>query len=296
MGIIETKSQIINFFFKNTSIKWYILIIIVFLLIQYLIKRYKNNCDSTQNRYYQDIDEILPGINYYLYKPNQIRYIFWTGGYDSTFLLIQALIIEGYPVQPIYIKCQNLDTKYSIDGRKNQSQELNTMKKIRKVILDKYPYTKQSFLPTMYVYNIQKDKDITYRYKMVHQKYKFFSRDITQYERMARFSIHFNKNIEVGLEKCGTGLDEATQKVRINEGSMNCRILDKKDLNNIGYKYLDIFRNLRFPIVHLSKNDMKIIASEQKLYYILELTWSCWYPNKDGTPCGICYQCRERTI
>ena len=109
-----------------------LVIVLLIILILYLKKRYKNNCEALENKYYQDTNEILKGVNYLLYHPSKIRYIYWTGGYDSTFLLIQALIVEGYQVQPIYIKCQNLDTKFSIDGRQNQDKEITTMKMLRK--------------------------------------------------------------------------------------------------------------------------------------------------------------------
>ena len=109
-----------------------------------------------------------------LYHPSKIRYIYWTGGYDSTFLLIQTLIIEGYPVQPIYIKCQNLDTKFSIDGRKNQDKEITTMKMLRKKFLEDFPHLKPMFLPTIYVYSIKKDLSITNKFRNLHKEFGFF--------------------------------------------------------------------------------------------------------------------------
>ena len=75
---------------------------------------------------------------------------------------------------------------------------------------------------------------------------------------MARFSIHFDKNIEVGLEKCGTGLDEATLQVRIYEGTKDCQICDLRrtlnQLNNMrtnvnpkkNYTNLNMFKILDF--------------------------------------------------
>ena len=110
------------------------LILIIFIGL-YLKKDIGIIVEFIENNYYRDKDEILIGVNYYLYHPSKIRYIFWTGGYDSTFLLIQALIIEGFPVQPIYLKCQNLDTKFGITGRENQDKEIETMKLLRKEFL-----------------------------------------------------------------------------------------------------------------------------------------------------------------
>lgn len=303
-------SPIINLFKQIFASRIIILIftlIIIIFIGLYLKKRYKQNCDSIENNYYRDKDEILRGVNYYLYHPSKIRYIFWTGGYDSTFLLIQALIIEGYPVQPIYIKCQNLDTKFGITGRKNQDKEIETMKLLRKQIISDFPHVKPMFLPTLYVYSIKKDMVITNKFKKIHQQFGFFTRDVTQYERMARFSIHFNKNIEVGLEKCGTGLDFATQDMRKYEGTKECQIFNLEELSNLNdlekinnnfdiqkdYTNLHIFNNFRFPIVHMTKEDVKQFSARQKILYLLQMTWTCWYP-KNGKPCNTCPQCSKR--
>jgi hypothetical protein len=314
--IINTISQIIT---SKTIQLFFGLILIVFIGL-YLKKRYKQNCDGVKNNYYRDKDEILSGVNYYLYHPSKIRYLFWTGGYDSTFLLIQALLVEGYPIQPIYIKCQNLDTKFGIKGRENQDKEIETMKLLRRRIIIDFPHVKPMFLPTLYVYSIKKDLNITNSFRKIHQQFGFFSRDVTQYERMAIFSIHFNKPIEVGLEKCGTGLDFATQGIRNYEGTKECQILSLSELETLNtlnndtlnndtlnndtnntyghfkkdYKLLTIFRNFRFPIVHMTKEDVKQFSARQKLLYILQMTWICWHPTIEGTPCNTCPQCLKR--
>lgn len=288
--------------FNNKYTIYFLIIISCLFLIQYLQKRYKNNCNSTQNRYYIDKDEIINGENYYLYSKNNIRHIFWTGGYDSTYLLIDALLIKGNPVQPIYLKCQNLDTQFGILGRNNQDLEIKTMKKIRDIIIKNYPFCKSRFLPTLYVYNIQKDISITKKFKQIHNDFNFFSRDINQYERMARFSIHYGYPIEVGLEKCGTGLDESTTGIRINEGTKECKIITldslksiktKKNNQYLNYTLFDIFKNFRFPIVHLTKEDCKLHMLNEKKYYLLQLTISCWNPIHEK-PCGLCPQCLQR--
>ena len=58
------------------------------------------------------------------------------------------------------------------------------MKLLRKRILIDFPHLKPMFLPTLYVYSIKKDLNITNNYRNLHKQFGFFSRDITQYERM----------------------------------------------------------------------------------------------------------------
>ena len=61
-------------------------------------------------------------------------------------------------------------------------------------------------------------------------------------------------------------------------------------------KDLEIFKNFRFSICHLTKNEMKEIALKNNFFYILNITWSCWYPTKEGQPCGKCQMCIKRII
>lgn len=299
--IINTLESI----FYSKLVKYGLLSITFILSIMYLKKRYKNNCEALENKFYQDTKEIIPGINYLLYHPSKIRYIFWTGGYSSTFLLIQALIIEGYPVQPIYIKCQTMNDNFSIQGKQSQQKEIETMSRLRSKILSEFPHLKPMFLPTMYVYSIKKDYEVSNNFRQIYKHFTFFSPDVNQFERLARFSIHYDKNIEIGLIKTGTSLDYATSGIRSNEGTKNCQIITKNKLvelnnnpNNINpvkkYDNIDIFRNFRFPIIHMSKVDIKRLASRQKILYLLQMTWTCWHPNDSGNPCNKCHQCSKK--
>lgn len=259
-------------------------------------KSYKNNCDGTDNKYIIQEDEICHDCVYYTYPNNKVKHILWTGGYDSTFLLCWYFIVRDEPIQPIYFMCDNLDSKYGIIGRQNQKQELQTMKQIRKLLIEKYPYKKSRLLPTYYVYSVKKDNKLTSKFINLHRKYNFFSRDINQYERIMRFSNKWHQPLHIGLEKCGTGLDEATIGNRIYEGTDNCMIS-----NNPNPKDLKIFHNLRFSISHLTKEDMKQISLDSSNYFynILLISTSCWYPNSMNAvngKCGNCPMCKNRII
>jgi len=285
-----------NFLIPQNKIILYI-IILVFLIILCLIikKKYKNNCESTSTKYIIQEDEICADCVYYTYPNNLVRHILWTGGYDSTFLLCWYFIVRDEPVQPIYIMCGNVDSKNGIIGRENQTKEMKVMKSIRKTLINKYPYKKSRLLPTYYVYSIEKNNSITSKFITLHKKFNFFTRDINQYERITRFSDKWHQPLHIGLEKCGTGLDEATNGQRVNEGSDNCMILP---IEKLKIKQLHIFKNIRFSIVHLTKYDMKQISIDSNNYFydILQMTTSCWYPKKDGSNCGICHMCKTRII
>jgi hypothetical protein len=271
------------------------IIFFVVLLSMWLWKKYKSHCNSFENQILTDDDETIPNMNYNVHNEKDVHYLFWTGGYDSTFRLCQLLLVEDKPVRPIYLMCGNVDDSddwLTMVSRKNVSTEITTMKDIRTELLQNNTHLANKLLPTFYVVSIKKNLETTAKFKRLHKYLKYFSRDINQYERMARFSKEFKFPIEVGLENCGTGLDEATKGKRVGQGS-SCQLM-----NNLPLKYqdLEIFRDFRFPICHLTKEEMKTISLNNNFYYLLVMTFSCWYPDKDGNACGKCQMCKKRII
>lgn len=241
----------------------------------------------------------LLSIFFFLRKKNPDKiepyatYLFWTGGYDSTFRLCQLLLVENKMVKPVYLAMDNVDSPYTnlIQHRKNKYQEIKTMNNIRKYLGEIYPQTKKTLLPTLYIHNIPQNKYINKAAYDIHYNLKKFARPITQYERMARFSFYYPiKSIEVGLEKCGTGLDRATKEFRIGHGE-NCKLTN--NLPNYA-KSLGIFKKFRYPMVHMTKKDCYEYAKKYGFDEILKKTWSCWFPSASGKPCNKCQMCKYR--
>lgn len=278
--------------FKNTIIILAILGILLYL--KYLTET--NKCNQIENKWYQDQDEYPPDDSP---KPNKkdIHYVFYTGGFDSTFLLLENLIDKKVPVQPIYLLCSDLDSESKSIQRKNRTTEINVIKKIRKSFQEKYPELAHNLLPTYYVTGVKKDKEVERKYQNLRKKFNHFkSRTICQYERLAKFSLGFDYPIEIGLEKCGTGLDKATFDKRITTQTGEV-VLDPNlppHLNDF-----QIFRNIQFPIAHLTKEEMVDISKKNGYYDLLEMSWSCWYPRHGPFgvyPCGKCSMCQKRVI
>ena len=288
-----------------------ILIFVSLIIIKYYWKKWTDKCNAKKTiiQYNQNeqnllkgLPDVMDGINDYAH--NGISYVFWTGGYDSTFRICQLLLLENKIVQPIYIMCGNTDDDVKLFdsigffGVSNQAKRNNVdvekkkMFEIRLELNKQYPEYTNRLLPTWYIINLQKNIEVSNKYRNIHRYLGFFSRDITQYERMARFSLEMNLPMEICVESCGTGMDKATEKVRIGIGD-SCRV----PIEHIPINYIDmiIFRNLRFPIVHLTKEDMKMISLKNGFYSILKMSWSCWFPI-NGNPCGECKMCKERII
>jgi hypothetical protein len=61
-----------------------------------------------------------------------MKNILWTGGWDSTFRVLELAIVKKEIVQPYYI----LDKE-----RESSQQEQNAMKKIKELMTEKFPHT-----------------------------------------------------------------------------------------------------------------------------------------------------------
>ncbi len=216
--------------------------------------------------------------------------IFWTGGFDSTFRLCQ-LIKDGEEVQPIYLNMKNVDSQGE-SLRENSKIEKQTMNKIRQYLYKKYPGSEKLLKPTLIINKLKPNNKITIGYKLLHYNLEYFSRPITQYERMARFSWDYPTTVESCVENADSGFNIVLRKYKFSLGK-DCRIKNKKfkGIHNM----IHIFDKLRFPICHLTKDDMIKEAKENNFYDVLKMTWSCWFP-KNGKACGKCDMCIHRPI
>src|SRR5687768_2173151 len=86
--------------------------------------------------------------------------LLWTGGWDSTFRLLDLLLVKKRAVQPYYIISRS---------RQSCEMEIKTMEKIRNLIFKKNPETRKMLLPliTKERNSIAISKDITEKYNQL---------------------------------------------------------------------------------------------------------------------------------
>lgn len=191
--------------------------------------------------------------------PNQID-IFWTGGLDSTFRLVQLLLQTDNPVQPHYIVRHEDSTGIEID----------TMIQLRRSLVRKYPEIRSRFLPTVYV-----NEDLIPKFKEIDEEIEELSRQghvKEQYHIMSHYCKAFNiKQIEVALE--GTGDIDYDEK-------------------KFFFKNSDSFKCFTYPTLQLTKFEMFNQAKNEKWDDILLMTSFCRRPSrKKIAPCGVCGPC-----
>ena len=75
-------------------------------------------------------------------QERQLIHLFWTGGFDSTYRLLEIVLEKKLPVQPHYL----------IDSARLSTRiEINTIRKIKQILFEKYPFTQQLILPTLFM-------------------------------------------------------------------------------------------------------------------------------------------------
>ena len=216
--------------------------------------------------------------------------LLWTGGWDSTFRLLDLILIKKRRVQPYYMVSRIGSTTSEsnpnvVQGRASCDLEMQTMDKIRNLILKSDPESRELLLPTIYyeVAAIAPDGEITQQYVNLLSAKHLGS----QYDYLARFALQQGiKNLELSIHK-----DDHAQKFIepyvVQEEDGNYRLMD-----NPSYTELALFKYFRFPILNLTKLDMEASAKKYNFLDIMNETVFCHTPLANGKPCGRCNPCR----
>ena len=206
--------------------------------------------------------------------------LFWSGGWDSTFRLLQLLIIEHKIVQPLYV----------VDHmRVSMPKELETMVQLKLAIKTDFPLEYERLLPTSIHHrlNINGYPDISQNFNIIAKSFPTGGQ-----EEWLRCFIEDKQldAVELCLEKSLPATGRLLQAILDDSSGIghDCKL--NSDLKN---KDLEFFRCYRFPIAHLSRIDMRTTAIKHKFIDILEKTWFCHFPKLNSIPCGFCSPCQE---
>lgn len=192
---------------------------------------------------------------------NKPANVLWTGGWDSTFRVIQ-LARAGRTIQPYYVINTN---------RESTNNEIATMAEIRGMLTAKYPEC--TIHPVKYV-------DLS----SVYPKTEY----VDAYERLAaqsyigsQYSYLSALAAEVdGLELCIHEDDKAEFFIK----KLHEENTDDKDIHLI-------FGKLSYPILEYTKIKMREEAEQNGEVDILNKTWFCHCPI-NRRACGICNPCK----
>jgi len=206
--------------------------------------------------------------------------LLWTAGWDSTFRLLEALLVRGRVVQPYYL----IDPE-----RPSTPEELHAMQRVAAAVAAAHPGAARERLRDTRIWkgtDVRPDAEITARYLRL----KARSHLGGQYDWLARFAAQQGlSDLELAIhrdDRAAAFLEPHVVR-RDGGGDPYYRLRDDPPDPD-----LRLFERFRFPVFDKTKRDMQRVAAERGFADILELTWFCHLPTPRGQPCGTCNPCR----
>lgn len=201
-------------------------------------------------------------------------HILWTGGWDSTYRVLDLALNHDVEVQPYYV----LDP-----DRASTPVEIETTEAIRDHLARRSPGAAARVLPTEHV--LFGDIELDDETMKVASTLPIGS----QYGWLACFAKQRGFDV---LEMCAVkGHDNMYKLLKDDvtcvEGEAGSTYRLKKSVSHPGF---EIFRRFAFPLFGLTKSDMRRRAESEGILDLMKMTWFCFEP-KGGKPCGHCTPC-----
>jgi queuosine biosynthesis protein QueC len=201
--------------------------------------------------------------------------ILWTGGWDSTYRVLYLVLIEKKIVQPHYI--------FDV-ARNSSARELQAISEIRRELkrIDEEAFRRLRKTNITPITEIPACNEISEAYQSLREKAPLGG----QYDWLARYAK-------------SEGIDQIELCVELSENSKAYYFLKGNLIKNANGLYklkaeadkgLQIFSYYEFPVVDLTKLEMKAKATQLGFIEALEKSWFCFNPIH-GTPCGTCNPC-----
>ena len=211
----------------------------------------------------------------------QAPILLWTGGWDSTFRLLQRVLVEEQSVQPIYLI--NPD-------RQSVRQELKSMALISAKLCAEYPKAKTRLLELKIIgaFCLEPLK----KYQQAFENILIKQYLGTQYAWLATYCEQMSwQNVELAIHRDDNAQSGAHQLLRPfvidPEGDGIYQL-------NPDYQDTDeytLFQRFRFPLFNFTKVQMQSIAEEAGFNELMQLTWFCHTPMRGQHACGVCNPC-----
>jgi hypothetical protein len=203
--------------------------------------------------------------------------LLWTGGWDSTFRLLQTTVCNASTVQPYYV----------IDHERQSLRcEFVAMAAIKDSVARQFPAARERILPTL-IYELceipQSEAIAASRKSLLQEsfiggQYEWLAR-LAQWQHIPRLelAVHQDDRAHAFIE--GLVERDPSGAFAVSSESTN--------------PAATLFRDFVFPILDITKLDMASVAEEYGFTDILEQTWFCHYPDARSRPCGSCRPCRS---
>lgn len=206
-------------------------------------------------------------------------HLLWTGGWDSTFRLLQLLLLHRVAVIPHYLEDPT---------RASTRIELKTMARIGDYLRAMYPHTRGLLHPIRVtsVANVLEDAELDSALQEIREQVFIGS----QYSWLPAYCKQRGiDEMELGVhvdDKVVAILRSLTMEFEHPGGFRSVRV----DPRHAGSAEFTLFRYFSFPLFSTDKVEIGERAEAAGWSDIMDMTWFCHRPSR-GRPCGICAPC-----
>lgn len=211
--------------------------------------------------------------------------LLWTGGWDSSFRLLELVLVHKKIVQPYYI----------IDYNRNSTlYEIRAMFNIKEALTQFDSNARERILPTIFkeINEIQRAQDILRSYD---ELLKTGSMSY-QYIWLAMYCKEIGVgDMEISYEKEIFDFNNRTRQLvtpYIDKISNSAGVIYRLNKESEGLDICNIYGRFNFPVFNKTKLDMHEEAIQYEFDDILELSWFCLVPTLFSNPCGKCHPCQ----
>ncbi|MFD1363675.1 7-cyano-7-deazaguanine synthase [Lentibacillus salinarum] len=208
-----------------------------------------------------------------------IHNILWTGGWDSTFRVLDVVLNKQETVQPFYV----LDRR-----RKSTAMELKTMEQIKAMMQQSDPEAGKHIRETITIERtgIPVHDEITRQYHELASRAHLGD----QHDWLARYTEFLKlDDLELSIHEDDNVMNFIKHDVVLKERDNDSYYQMTDSLSDTALK---LFSRYRFPLLHMTKLDMGAAAEKSGFRHMMEQTWFCHNPTKGGRACGLCNPCQ----
>ena len=214
--------------------------------------------------------------------------LFWSGGWDSTFRLLQLSQVEGLVIRPLYIRDHaRLGMPYELAAMCDILPQTRSIARARVLDVDLYDRSA--------IYRDFPNEGISGAYGRLADEFGLGY----QYELFALLCEGLGVRAEYAVEdsprsKAKSAIDAQCLLVPCDQGPCGhgrFRVVSKGGSSDAE----TVFGRLDFGMLNVSKAEAKRVAQELGWMPIMRRTWFCHAP-VNGKPCGTCNPCKDAMV
>lgn len=203
--------------------------------------------------------------------------VLWTSGWDSTYIVLEAALLHARGVRPHYV----------VDPERPSAQrEIDTMRAIHGALADLDPAAAGRVAPVRLV--AKADIAVDPRVDAWAAQLAVRTHIAPQYAWLSRYANSCAAPLALGIIRRSGGLRDVIGP-ELEDGPDGVRRLRP----GFSDEAFELFRPFVFPTIELTKVDMRERARSAGFLPLLEMSWFCHEPRRNGDPCGFCPPCHD---